>query len=126
VAHIYTCNAALVAPLTVHILQLILDRQWCSLGGDGGCNRLELVHDVHQLYFEWLLAPLSSAVVASHICVLQNAFVIIIGTKGLVLDGHHLRRSGFLRWHSDCGIVLAFRRLGSDPTCLRYIKNQIY
>lgn len=52
----------------------------------------------------WFPAPLSSAVVASNIRVLQNVFVIIIGTEGLVLVGYRLRRSGFVRWPGDCGV----------------------
>ena len=48
------------------------------------------MHDLHRLYVEWFPVPLSSAVVASNIGVLQNVFVIIIGTEGLVLVGYHL------------------------------------
>ena len=81
---------------------------------------------MHRLYVEWFPAPLSSAVVASTICVLQNVFVIIIGTKGLVLDGYNLRRPGFVRWPRDCGVILVFRHLVPSQPVSATIKNRIY
>jgi hypothetical protein len=86
VAHIY--NTALVVSLTVHIWQPILDGQCWLLDCDEGCNRLELVHNMHQLCVEWFLIPLGIFCrYFSNVQILLSVFILFFSMACQPLGG---------------------------------------